>query len=550
MKSCKRVIEIICNKNYRMDFFVLLLSLVYYLFIILGKQIMEKDYIPYTDIAFWIKDIILLPIFYILIKLLFGYLSESYNLFFSSTNIIKNEISDKKFFVFCLTVIIVAWAVVWLACFPGLNTYDGISQLDQYLQGNISTHHPYLHTIFIVFCYYVGRFLFGKSTHSFFIVYSILQASGMALIFAYLLLELKQMNCRKVVRIILLAWIAFFPMNSMMSISSTKDTLFAGTFLLFMIQIVKIYWEKEVYLKSWKNVLAFSVITFLMCSMRNNAPYVFIFSIPFIIVLLKKKWKKSLILFISLLCIYKVYDGPFLDTMNVTRGDSREALSMLIQPLSRVYNLKHEELSEEDIQNITTIIRGGEVFDYHSHISDPMKVVFDTDSFMDSKMKYVKTFMLLGIKYPDVYMDSFLAMTYGDWYPFEELPDYKDGRFYFEFPEALTQEGSGSKIIFLSCFLNQLTRYSSYLKIPGLCLLFATGSSIWVLLFICFNSVYRKEYEKLILSVPVWLLYGTISLGPVSLYRYIYPIVIVIPVLAIVSFQTAPRAVKINNNNL
>lgn len=532
----KKIFQIICNKNHRMDCITLLLSLFYYLSIILGRQIMQYDYIPYNNISFWIKNIILIPLLFIALKLLLYYFSYSCKWFVVKTDL-RDEMSDKKYFLTCLLKILAVWTIVWLSCFPGLSVYDGGSQLTQYLNGNISTHHPYLHTMFIAFCYNIGKITLHNTSSSFLVVYSILQSVIMALIFAYLLLELKRMKCRKLIRQFLLVWITFFPMNAIMALSTTKDTLFAGFFLLFMLQVVKIYQQKEKYLQSWKNTVTFFSVSFFLCCLRNNAPYVLLFSMPLIVLLLRKKWKKALIICVLLLCTYKVYDGPFLNSMNVTRGDSREALSMLIQPLCRVYNLKKDELSEGDIQNISTIIRGGQVFNYQSHISDPMKCVFDTDSFMDSKMKYIKTFIGLGFKYPDVYSDAFLAMTYGDWYPFEKLPDYNGGRFYYNFPESLAQAGSSSKIRPLAGFLNELIRYSSYLKIPFLCLLFASASCVWILFFLSFYMIYKKEYTKLFLTIPAWLLYITVLLGPVSLYRYVYPIIIIIPVLVVVTFQ-------------
>ena len=88
--------------------------------------------------------------------------------------------------------------------------------------------------------------------------------------------------------------------------------------------------------------------------------------------------------------------------------------------------------------------------------------------------------------------------------------------------------------------LTDLFQEAQWMRIPIISSLFTLGTYVWIL-FLCFVYILvRKAYKYLL---PISLLIGliiTIILGPVSLIRYGYPPIFVIPlVLTLFRIKTA-----------
>lgn len=263
-------------------------------------------------------------------------------------------------------------------------------------------------------------------------------------------------------------------------------------------------------------------------------------TIPFM--LLISNSKKIILVSLTVVISYIIFQGPVMNTLHVDQGDKREAMSVIIQPLSRIYNEKGSELSEEEMNAIAHLF-GDRPPWYVSHISDPAKVQFISASFFESLEKYTKLYIKLGLRYPRTYLDAFLANTYGNWYPPEILPDpvgfekYPSAlRLYFEFPGKNAEE-YGSILPGYYNFLQNLSRESSYLRIPMLYLLFCTGIVFWEILFLLVCAIERRTYKKIILFIPFLALWATIMLGPVALFRYTYPLMVGLPLLACITFK-------------
>ena len=243
---------------------------------------------------------------------------------------------------------------------------------------------------------------------------------------------------------------------------------------------------------------------------------------------------------VGLICLfvilaYLLYSGPLMDVMRIPKGDKREAMSMIIQPLARTYREAGDSLSQDEQESIRLLF-GNNVPWYESHISDAAKSQFDSKEFFDDLKKYINLYVDLGLRYPGIYLDAVLANTYGNWYPHEILPDSTCYRMYFEFP-TVTAEEYGSRIPTLYNFLQKLSRDSSYLRIPFLYLMFCTGFVFWIILFLLAEIIIKKQYHKILIFIPFGALFFTILMGPVALFRYTYPLMIGIPLLFGITYE-------------
>ena len=319
-----------------------------------------------------------------------------------------------------------------------------------------------------------------------------------------------------------------FPMHALMAMATTKDTLFAAFVLLYMCELIDILEKRCLYWHNKGRCIRFVFISFMMSVFRNNGVYVLVCGSIVVLVFSIQYYKKTIGVLITVFLMYFLYCGPVMGGLGVETGDMREALSIVIQPLARVYNLKNDNISIKDKQRIENVFGNPEVIWYEAHKSDAAKSQFDTQFFTSELSENIKLYIKLGIEYPDVYFDALLANTYGNWYPFEKLPDTTTYRMLFEMPES---DAINSCLPHFYEVLYRIGRESSYQNIPIISLFYSTGIVFWLLLWVIMRLIAYKKYMEVLVCMPLLCLFFTIMLGPVPLFRYTYPLMICLPVV-------------------
>lgn len=510
-----------------------ILSVIYAICLVFGHDIMlnYEDGVQYTSLSVWMRVVSWIVILFFALNIARIAVTRIWRGGVKSrVSACRFTISDRKFYWVTVGLILVSYMPTYLACYPGLGIYDGPCQL-----GQLTTHHPLLHTLLIRFCEKSARWLHWES---WLVPYSLIQMCVLACCLSYAVLCLKRWAFSGIYISIMIAWICLFPMNALMSITSTKDTLFAALFLLLICELGKMMYSPEDYFNGDRkkyHSIQYCVICFLVCAFRNNGVYVLIGMLPVMAVCVKRYWKKIATLSLIVIAGYFVYSGPLMNVLGIPQGDKKEALTVIIQPMARTYHWQYEALQEEDREAIRQLFGGVDPW-YEAHISDAPKSQFHTEVFLDHLWLYLRLYGKLGIQFPKEYADALLANTYGNWYPHEILPDDTCYRFYFEFP-GLSPEEYGSKLPGYYTFLQKLSRESSYLNVPFLYLFFCTGIVFWIVSFLIGVIVIRKEYRKMIYFAPAIFLFITIMLGPVALMRYTYPLMVSVPVLTGYTFS-------------
>lgn len=326
----------------------------------------------------------------------------------------------------------------------------------------------------------------------------------------------------------IIIWMCVFPMHALMAMATTKDTLFATFVLLYICELMDLLEYRETYWENKYRCIRFCVISFIMALLRNNGIYVLIGGSIAVLVLSLNFYRRVIALLLLLGFAYLFYCGPVMGALKIEKGNIREALSLVIQPLARVYHEEYNGIDVEERIRIEKIFGNSEIIWYESHKSDAAKSQFDTDFFINEMDANLKIFFELGLVYPDTYLDALLANTYGNWYPFEKLPDATTYRMLFEMPEAEKLE---SKIPWLYNRLYEMGRGSSYNKIPVIRMFFSTGIVFWMMLWTITKLWVERKYLEMLVYLPLIFLFVTILLGPVALFRYTYPLMICMPVM-------------------
>lgn len=430
------------------------------------------------------------------------------------------------------------WIPAFLADWPGVFVIDNVFQMRWYLEGTISAHHPIIHT------YLLGGILnFGKavfdSWEAGMCIFSLLQMLFLSAVFAWTLKVLSEHTGKRFRMIVLLCY-ALIPYNPVSAFTATKDTIFAGLFLLTVVSTWRIVCDREAFFSSWKRIVLYIVLIFFMCAFRNTGIYIFIFSLPVFFIICKKYWKKLLLIALSCIVLWGVYTGPVYRLLNIAEGSSAEMLSVPIQQLARVMVNAPEDMTDDQwelaVQYMPDYSR------YASRVSDPVKDSFNAELFEEDPVRFIKLWVEVGLRAPVVYAEAFLSTNIGFWNPFMQYPDPGTYLAYIPYNSAdLEQVGvswegqvlieNKSMIPVLDTFYEKMTETGGYNRIPGMSFVYNIAVAF---LLTAAGGVYcmvKKRYETLVPYFLLLGLWGTLMLSPVVAFRYGYPLIISLPVV-------------------
>lgn len=449
-----------------------------------------------------------------------------------------------QIWLFSTAVILICWTPVFLAYYPSVFAYDAEGQLYQVLAHDYSTHHPLLHTLFLGTFFRLGDSMPGSYPAGM-ALHSVVQMLLMASTFGYALTRLAAKHVPVALRTVLLLFYALFPTNSILALSTTKDVLFSALVLLCTLFVCEMA-DSTGRCLARRDWILYVLWATVMLLFRNNALYALLLALPMVCLLLRAKkspggvsWRSYLVYTVLALVLSAACNTALKTALDAQNGSPREMLSIPLQQMARTRVKAEETLSPEMRQNLDRYLSSEWVFAaYDPHLADPVKrraVIHDDPAGL------IKTWIRLGLKHPQIYMDAFLDTSIGYWF----LEDRTHAQTYglgtesgfgylstdtrpmpagFEIPQQ-------SRLPKLRAGMEKIVSDNSYQKIPVLRLLFAPAFYWWLLCLYMAVVIYRKQYLLLLPAVFLVCYYLTLLLSPAVLIRYMYPFVVTSPVL-------------------
>ncbi len=470
---------------------------------------------------------------------------------------VKPELSGgtkKKCFFISWLAIFLCWIPIFLAYYPAIMSYDFHRQSQEAYQGYIwfNDHHPLIHTflirVFLLLGEAVGSYEVGMA------VFSVVQMAILSGVLAYSCNVIGRMTCRVWPVVVMVVIYAILPIHPVLALSVTKDILFSAFFLL----LVLLLWEQrrffnEVYTGSRKDklkMLLFAVAILLTGILailfRNNAVHAFAVFAIFYVVFFGAKQR----IYIALLCVSIIAGGLGCKTgiremMDAGEGSKMEMYSVFVQQFARVGRNQNPNLTEEEWEIIDYYVPADLWEGYNPTISDSIKGTIAVTSYLEWKddiPQMLKDWVKIGVRYFNEYFDAFLAITSGYWFlddvSHAEVLGYGTdtnlGLLYtFNASVSDVFDGVESQSYFpaLLSVYQQIVNGNSYYTCPVLSLLFKPAFYCWLLLLAIASYWYLKEPKKQMMSLLTLLYLMTLFLGPVVNIRYVYPIIVVVPVL-------------------
>lgn len=480
--------------------------------------------------VFAFKFIGLISMFYSLVSTVYYKLS---NLKISSETrqicIFTNNL--KSFFIIAI-IIFICWLPFLLNEFPGMVGADAISQIEQAL-GDIpfTYHHPVIHTALIKICIDIGN-LFFKSITSIIGFYTIIQMLIMAFLFSYLIYYMAKKGINAYFRLAVLLYIAFSPVFPLMSISMTKDTLFAGFMIFTLIMFIEIITNTDEFFKYKRNIVISVCIFVITMLFRNNAIYSFLLTIP-IIIIYKRGYRIKVALFLCT-SIFLVFGINFIinHVFKIPNGSEMEKFSVPVQQITKTLRDNREKMNEQEIQEIYSFFKTDDYDEYYIlYLSDPIKGRVEEEYFANNKLEFFKLWIKLSLKYPKSYIDSYFGMISGYIFPEESRVSI--------WPGVLKNDlGIESKPVFEFKYVAFIKEAIHHQNIPLLGILFNIGIETWIIVLLIGFNIYRKQINEIIIFVPILMYLLTTLLGPLNNeFRYVSFLFTTVPILITFSIK-------------
>ena len=524
--------------NKRMTIVTGILSIVFALIELICKSI-NYDYTLNHIFDKWILVNLIgyFTIAWCLITNLF-YLFEKANL----DNEKAKKILDSKImhFLACALLMLIVWSPIFLRYYPGIATPDSSSQIYQTVGiDKVTDHHPFAHTAIISVFINIGTKLFN-SVETGIALYSIFSMCFLATCFSLVLNYLKQIKVPSIVRLVILLWYMFYPINAIYSITMWKDIIFAGIVPLLIIQYIRLIFDTENFLKNKLNIFLCILISVFTIIIRHNGLYMILLSCPFVIIVLRKYWKKVVPLFLAIFIINSVYNLTIYNILKIPKGSIVEMLSIPLQQIARVEKYHRDELNEETMGKINKLFVKENIGDYYNPtLSDDVKWSVDEEYLSKNKEEFISLWLQLLKPYFKDYVESFISNSYGYYYP--EAKNWV-------YSEATMGEKLGIEQhpIIKSDKISEYIGKTSSRDNPVVSMLFSVGFIFWVIIVCLGYKIYKKEYKYILVYLPIGILWLTLIASPVFCeFRYAYPLFTTLPLLISLNF-TKKEGIKLN----
>ena len=447
-------------------------------------------------------------------------------------------LNGKKSFWIGWGVIFLLWLPALLASWPGVYVIDNVFQFQWFQEGNISAHHPILHTYLLGFCMEAGKKIFG-SYEAGLGVYSVGQMLILSGLFSYTIYALRD-KLAGIFRLVCLLLYGCMPYHAVSSFTATKDILFSGFFLILVLKSYELAMDTEVFFSSKKKISQYIVIVFLSCCFRNTGIYVFLCMIPFLLFLGRRYWKRALLLAMIPVLLWGVYTGPVYQALHIEKGSSGEILSVPMQQISRALLEEGDKLDAKVTEEAEIYIPGYE--SYAPRVADPVKDTFNNQAFEEDPVGFVSLWAKIGLSCPSSYMKAFLEMNLGFWWPAMDFPDPGTYLAFIPYRNAdMEQVGEiPGKVVYierqsflpaLEGFYQDYTEEGKFEQIPVLSWLYSPGVYFWIICFGIIYCFYTKRFRTILPWAVLLLLWLTLMVSPVVVFRYAYPLVVSLPIM-------------------
>lgn len=445
----------------------------------------------------------------------------------------KSEKSKKRWvwfiaFVCCL----IAWSPYYLTYFPGIVSKDYVDILNQCF-GNapLTNHHPILYVFFIksiiIPCNMIGDMQFAVA------IATTVQVILFASMLSYMVRWLYQKGCKTIGLILTVAFISINPVMAIFSLYITKDVLFGGIFLLYLLNLYDVVESKGAVLQTIQGFCRFLLLTLLVVFLRNNGIYITILMLVMCCIVYRSMWKKLLLCIAVVLLSYGLLKGPIFISLNIKGESFAEAMSIPLQQVAQTI-CDEGEMNAEDAAFLKELMPFERVKAvYTPGYTDPYK--FDAafnDAFLNqNKGEFLKVWARILPYNLDSYVKAYLIQTSGYWHIGETDSLNAFGVLDNNFGIKQNDLIKSVTTISIEPIIEKLILACR--KAPIICFMTNMAFMVFLVYFVCICCWENDRKQYIIPLLPLLLLWATIMVAaPASCkFRYLFPFHLAYPVI-------------------
>ncbi|MBE5799087.1 MAG: hypothetical protein E7321_03965 [Clostridiales bacterium] len=442
----------------------------------------------------------------------------------------------KQLFVSSAVLIFLGSVPYLLLYAPGLNIFDTHDQLLQFFgypsyigDGSALTdHHPVFLTVFYAAFMKLGLVLGDANIGQ--LVYSLLSMAVLAAAWAYALCALYDLGLKKNVLLVIAAFVALYPVTALYAFNMCKDVSAAPFVLVYLCQMLRIHASEGAVMKDKRFMLAVFANAFALMLMRKPSMYALAFGAVFVIIRYRGVRVRLAAALLGAVMLFHVgYSSWLLPALGVIPGETREMLSIPFQMTARYLNTYPQDVTDGELAAVSRVLDLEAISHYDPRLSDPVKDTSNPDLGNGNLSAYLKAFVSMGMRHPGVYLDAWLNMIYGYFYPSGSntivcltLNSPDEGGMVLRQSEALSD---------LRLELHDFIYYTLR-RLPGAGMLFYVNTISWAFLLLLVYAVLRGGIGEI---APYMFFFGTLGiclLSPKSgEIRYLMPIFYALPIM-------------------
>ena len=449
----------------------------------------------------------------------------------------KGNAKERRLIFFLSAITIFLGSVPYLLLYaPGLNIFDTHDQILQFFgypsyigDGSaLSDHHPVFLTILYAAFMKLGLLLGSANTGQ--MIYSLASMTALSCAWAYALCTLYDEGLAKKVVLSIAAFVSVYPVLALYAFNMCKDISAAPFVLIFVAQMIRLHRTDGQAIRSKKYFVAMFFNSLMLMLMRKPSLYALAFAAVFSVIAYRRvRVRLGMCLFGAILLFHIGYSSLLLPALGVIPGETREMLSIPFQMTARYLNTYPNDVSPEELKAVSRILDLEAVENYNPRLSDPIKDTSNPDMNGEDLIAYLCSFVKMGLRHPGVYIDAWLNMIYGYFYPSDSntifcltLNSPDQGKLILTQNEKL----DAARLELHNIFYFRLRR------IPGVGCLFYVSTVSWAFLLLLCYAVTRGGLKE---STPWMFFFGTLGiclLSPKSgEIRYLMPILYALPVM-------------------
>lgn len=433
---------------------------------------------------------------------------------------------------------------------PGLNIFDTHDQLLQFFgypsyigDGSaLSDHHPIFLTA--VYAAFMKLGLLLGDTNIGQMIYSLVSMAAISCAWAYALCALYDMGLSRRAALVIAGFVALYPVLALYAFNMCKDVSAAPFVLLFAAQMIRLHRTDGGAAKDRRFLASLFAVSFALMLTRKPSVYALAFAAVFLIIRFRGVRVRLAAALLGAAALFHVgYTGLLLPALGVIPGETREMLSIPFQMTARYLVTYPDDVTQEELDAVSRVLDADYAkANYDPRLSDPVKDTSNPDMTAGDLTAYGKAWLSMGLRHPGVYLDAWLNMIYGYFYPSQSntivcltLNSPDQGGM------TLTQD---ERLSGLRLELHDFIYYTLR-RLPGAGALFFVNTVTWAFLLLLVYAVLRGGVRA---AAPWMFFVGTLGICMLSPksgeIRYLMPILYALPVMLGAAMLPDGKAVK------